>query len=189
VTGRSLLIAAAWLVTLPAAAQETERSPADAALTSETGQGRAERLTDEALGETRGGLSTPLGLDIGFGASVRTYVDGKLALETQLTWTAAGAQAERVFESDAARTLTPGPLGEGLGGQVHVAPGTSVVHDLTENRIASVVLNTAHDRTIRQDTDVRLHLPQLPEIQQRIAAERLSQSLQALSPAASGLGQ
>lgn len=146
-------------------------------------------LGEDALAETRGGLATPLGVDIGFGATVRTYVDGTLALETRLTWSAEGALAERTFESDAVRHLAPTGADRAVGAQVLVAPGTSVVHDLAQNRIASVVLNTASDRTIRQETDVSLHLPQLPDIQQRIAAERLSQSLQALSPSASGIGR
>jgi hypothetical protein len=142
-------------------------------------------LTDEALGAQRGGLATPLGVDIGFGATVRTYVDGGLALETRLTWTADGARSERVFESEAARGgVLPG---QGAATPLTIAPGTSVIHDLTENRIASVVLNTGSDRTIRQDTDISLHLPQLPDLQQRIAAERLTQALEAVSPQAAGL--
>lgn len=144
-------------------------------------------LSDESLEARRGGIATPLGVDIGFGASVRTYVDGALALETQLTWTPEGARAERVFESDAARALTP-ETGGAPGLPVMVAPGTQVIHDLTGNRIASVVLNTGSDRTVRQETDISLHLPQLPDLQQRIAAERLAQSLQAVSTQAAGLG-
>lgn len=145
-------------------------------------------LTDESLAESRGGLATPLGVDIGFGASVRTYVDGALALETRLTWTPEGARSERVFESEAAKALNPQQTGQNGAAPVVVAPGASVIHDLTENRIASVVLNTGSDRVIRQDTDVSLYLPQLPDLQQRIAAERLAQSLQAVSPQAAGLG-
>ncbi|HEY8570970.1 hypothetical protein [Phenylobacterium sp.] len=146
-------------------------------------------LTDRALGEQRGGLATPLGVDIGFGASVRTYVDGSLALETRLTWTADGVQADRVFESEAARSLTASQAGNPTRAPVQVAAGTSVIHDLAANRIASVILNTANDRVIRQETDVTLHLPQLPDLQQRIGSERLGQALQGLSPQAAGRGQ
>lgn len=163
-----LMIAAAWLAASAAWAREP---PAP--------------LTEAALGEARGGLATPWGFEVGLGASVRTYVDGALALETRLTWTEAGAATERVFENDAARSLTSAQA----GGPVTVAPGVRVVHDLAQNRIASVVMNTANDRAIRQDTDLRLHLPQLPDLQQRIATERLAGALQALSPQASGLGK
>lgn len=177
---RALILAAltatAACLTAPALAQEPA-APAP------------EPLTEASLEASRGGLATPLGVDIGFGASVRTYVDGTLALETRLTWTAEGARTERTFESEAARALNP----QGPGGDARrptlVAPGASVIHDLTENRIASVVLNTGSDRVIRQETDVALHLPQLPDLQHRIAAERLAQSLQAIAPQAAGLGQ
>ena len=36
-----------------------------------------------------------------------------------------------------------------------------------------MVLNTGADRTIRQETDVQLYLPQLPDLQQRIVIRRL----------------
>jgi hypothetical protein len=146
-------------------------------------------MDDEALAAHRGGLQTPLGVDIGFGASVRTYVDGSLALETRLTWTAEGVQSVRMFESEAAKALTGGLANGDPGSPVSVAPGTTVIHDLSEGRIASIVLNTANDRHIRQDTDVTLHLPQLPDLQQRVSLERLSQALQALSPDTTGLGR
>jgi len=47
------------------------------------------------------------------------------------------------------------------------------------DRIASLVINTADNRTIRQETDITLVLPQLVDIQQRIAADRLASALQA----------
>jgi hypothetical protein len=187
----SFFAALATLMALPGAAQEAASPPAVAAVTPRAVAGGVHgvALSDVTLGEARGGLATPLGVDIGFGASVRTYVDGALALETRLTWTADGARSNRIFESDAARRLTAEQMGAGERGQVRIAPGTSVVHDLTENRIASVVLNSANDRTIRQDTDVSLHLPHLPDLQQRISTERMTQALQALSPQASGLAK
>ncbi|HEY8617346.1 hypothetical protein [Phenylobacterium sp.] len=174
---RPILAAAAiWLAASVAGAQEATSAAAPEAAGS---------LSEEALADQRGGIATAMGLEIGFGASVRTYVDGSLALETRLTWAPEGARMERVFESDAARSL---PADVASGAPVVVAPGVSVIHDVGANRIASVVLNTGNDRSIRQDTDITLHLPQLPDLQQRIAAERVTQALQALSPQASGLG-
>ena len=151
--------------------------------------GQSVRLDDEALDSARGGLSTPMGFDIGFGATVRTYVDGSLALETRLTWTAEGAVSQRVFESAAATALTPNRSEGGASAPVTVAPGSVVIHDLAANRIASVLMNSGSDRQIRQETDVTLHLPQLPDLQQRLATERLGQALQAVSPQAAGIGR
>ena len=70
-----------------------------------------------------------------------------------------------------------------------MAPGSIVIHDLAAGRIASVLMNTASDRSFRQETDVTFHLPQLPELQQQIATERLGQALQAISPQAAGIGR
>jgi hypothetical protein len=167
---RAILIAAVWLGGQPALAEP------------------APPLDEAALAGQRGGLATPMGIDVGFGASVRTYLDGSLALETRLTWTEQGVQTERVFETDQAKAASAGGRAP-TANPVLIAPGASVLHDLTENRIASVVLNTGNDRTIRQETDVTLTLPQLPDLQQRIASERLGQALQALSPQASGIGK
>lgn len=149
----------------------------------------AQRLDDAALDEARGGLLTPSGFDVGFGASVRTYVDGSLALETRLTLTAEGPVSQRVFESAAATALTQQTPGAAASSPVTVAPGSTVIHDLAAGRIASVLMNTASDRSFRQETDVTFHLPQLPELQQQIATQRLGQALQAISPQAAGIGR
>lgn len=132
-------------------------------------------LDDAELDAARGGLMTPMGFEIGFGASVRTFVDGQLALETRLTWTQQGVNTERVFEAPLAPGVNIG-WGEGLpslnGGD------TRIIHDLTQDRIASLVINTASDRNIRQDTDITLRLPQLPQLQQQMAIDRVSAALQ-----------
>lgn len=140
-----------------------------------------------SLEDHRGGIQTTLGLEIGFGASVKTYVDGSLALETTLTWTPEGVQTQRVFESAQVAALRGSGAAPAADQPVSVAAGTQVIHDLSRDRIASVVLNTANDRVIRQETDLSLHLPQLPDIQHQLALERLGQGLQGLSPAATGL--
>lgn len=127
-------------------------------------------LPDHQLGEARGGVLTPFGYEIGFGATVRTYVDGSLALETRLTWTEGGV----VVEGDPA---VGGPtqamfLPAALGG------GTEIRHDLSADRIASVIINTANDRTLRQQTDVVLVVPQLADLQARALAGRTAEGLQ-----------
>lgn len=125
----------------------------------------------QELDEHRGGLATPVG-EVGFGAAVRTYVDGALALETHLTWTPAGLQTEQVSSA-----LPPGVA---VGFLPSGAPGfpTTIVHDLRGDRIASFVINTGAERAIRQETDVTLHMPHLPQLQQQVAAARLASALQ-----------
>lgn len=138
-------------------------------------------LTDAELDGQRGGLQTPLGFDIGFGASVKTFVDGTLALETRISWTDTGLRSEQVvneLSSIAGAPVRLGALNDGALNSIAAGGGaTTVIHDLTMDRIASLIVNTADNRTIRQETDITLVLPQLIDLQQRIAADRLSSTL------------
>jgi hypothetical protein len=133
-------------------------------------------LSDEEMSDVRGGIMTPLGLEVGFGADVRTYVDGELALETRLVWTDGGVVTER------SGPLSSSALDATTGGWSAVVPGagggqTQILQDLSNGRVLAVVANTASDRTIRQEADITLVLPQLPQLQQQIAAGRLSSAL------------
>ena len=133
-------------------------------------------LSEPELSDMRGGILTPLGVEIGLGAEVRTYIDGQLALQTRLTWTDHGAVTEHVGDLSAV-TATGLPDGwtatiPGMGGE------TQVLHNLTGDRIASVVLNTANGRDIRQDTDIRLIIPQLSELQAQLSADRITANVQ-----------
>ena len=51
--------------------------------------------------------------------------------------------------------------------------GTVVLHDLGDGRIGSVVLNTADNRNIRQETVINLDIPQLQNLQQDYAGQKL----------------
>jgi hypothetical protein len=178
-------------------------------------------LTDDELADQRGGLRTPSGLEIGFAASLRTLIDGRLVLATRLTWTDRGVQIQQVVGSSdvtaspAGVTATaPGQTsgapqvavaaspagvtatapGQASGApQVAVAaspgvftatvPGqtggaTRVLQNLSAGQITNVILNTASNRTIRQDTDITLVVPMLALLQQQVAADRVAASLQ-----------
>lgn len=142
-------------------------------------------LSDAELDTLRGGIQTPLGLDIGFGATVRTFVNGQLALETRLTWTDAGPVTSET-RADLS-SITGGPVFVGrLGEAVASTPGgaTTILHDLADGRIASVIINTADNRTIRQETSITLTLPQLADLQSRIAGAQLSNAIQSAVSAA-----
>ena len=134
-------------------------------------------LSDPELAAQRGGIMTPTGLDIGFAANVRTYVDGQLALETRLTWTDKGPVTETTG-------ALAGATAAGLpSGWSAVLPGltggsTQILQDLSSGRIASVIVNSASNRNIRQDTDITLTLPRLQELQRGFAAGRIASNLQ-----------
>lgn len=133
-------------------------------------------MTNPELAAQRGGVMTPLGIDLGFAADVRTSVDGHLALETRLTWTDHGIETQRTGD-------LAGVAGQSAGRFTAVLPGvgggqTQILQDLTNGRIASVILNSASNRNITQETNIRLTLPQLSQLQQQVAAGRLAATLQ-----------
>lgn len=145
------------------------------AMTASTAAAESVALSDTELDGIRGGIRTPLGLDIGFGANMRTYVDGQLVLETQLTWTDQGPLTQNVSGGG-----VPGPQPGSFSLTLPGATGgaTQIQHDLSDRLIASVILNTASGRTIRQDTNVTLVLPQLADLQRQMATQRTVALLQ-----------
>jgi hypothetical protein len=55
---------------------------------------------------------------------------------------------------------------------------TQVIQDVTANHIVSMVLNTANNQTIRQDTNITIVLPQLVSLQQEFATAQVGLTLQ-----------
>ncbi|WP_312164095.1 hypothetical protein [Phenylobacterium sp.] len=146
-------------------------------------------LTDEELAAERGGLKLPTGLEVGFGASVRTFVDGALVLETRLVWTDQGA-----VQSQSPSAIGPGGQGVTLSGAAESLPGlvvpgdggsTAVLHELNAERIANIVVNTASNRDIRQEVQIDLAIPELTQFQQSALQERAN--IQMLDAANSAL--
>jgi len=130
----------------------------------------AEVVTEEAMGEMRGGFIAIGGLQIGFGATVRTYADGALALVTQLTWTPNGVIAhtttgELSARIDAAVAAQLAGLGvSGLAGADGVAVfgptgATAVIHRVTDGNLQNFVINTQDNVNFRQEVEVELVLP------------------------------
>jgi len=152
-------------------------------------------LADGELDEMRGGFLVAEGIAVGLGAVVRTHVDGRLALETRLTWTPEGPQIERtvgegVVPASAAgahqAALAQGLDLSGLAGQEGVFVtqdgGTAFVHALN-GTFQNIVLNTADGLTVRQETEVALTLPGFDAVQagflRDLAAFRLGEEMRA----------
>jgi hypothetical protein len=130
-------------------------------------------LAESALAQVRGGYFTAEGISFDFGAEVRTFVDDKLALESRLSLGDAGLAATHA----AGAGLSIGADGlltlPGEGG------ATRVLHALGGDQLASVVLNTASNRDIRQDTALTVVVPGLDALQQQISLQRLGAQLSA----------
>lgn len=171
-TGRWLV--AALLLVAPLSAQAAEAA----------WPGETTPLDDVQLDGQRGGLRTPTGVEFGFGAVVRTYVDGALALESQLTWTDQGAvRSLDARAAGAAPASVPGitlPDGAKTWSGV-ILPGdggaTAVLHDLDAGTVNNIILNTANNRNIRQETLVTLNLPSLDQVQKDAIAAQLTMRL------------
>ncbi|MDB6168164.1 MAG: hypothetical protein JWM88_1028 [Verrucomicrobia bacterium] len=142
----------------------------------------AELLTTEELGDIRGGLQTPSGVEFGFGAVVRTYVDGSLALQSRLTWTETGPlqtlEVGMLTPDLAAQAASGGIVLSGAGQlQGLLIPGdggvTAVTHSITGEHIAQMVINNANNRSIRQSTEITISLPAFAQLQQSVALQTM----------------
>lgn len=148
--------------------------------------GRSMDATAMQAGELealRGGLRTPTGVEFGFGAVVRSYVDGALALETQLTWTDQGViQLETARAAGGLSLEAAGvgiPANSGWTGLVLPGDGgsTALLQALDAGLVNNVVLNTANNRDIRQETLITLNLPALDQIQRDAVTARLGMEM------------
>ncbi|WP_114817320.1 hypothetical protein [Brevundimonas bullata] len=141
-------------------------------------------MTDAELADMRGGYLTAGGVVFDFGAIVRTYVDGALALETRLTWTPTGPITEQVTgDLPGWTTLIPGQFGgldltglpAGANGLVLTDENgsTALVHNVLNGQLQNMVLNAANGRDIRQDMQVMLTLPNFEAMQRDYSLDRL----------------
>jgi len=79
-------------------------------------------VSDDELSGMRGGFFTAAGAQFDFGASVQTLVNGKLALQTNLQWTPAGAVTQQL---------------QGLGTQIQAHVASQVADNLAKAGIAT----------------------------------------------------
>lgn len=168
----AIALCAAW----PAAQAQATQDFADAQV-----------LSLDQLDEVRGGLQLPSGAEFGFGAVMSTFVDGSLALQTRLTWTALGP-VETVevgmFTPNLAAAAAAGGItlegGSTVQGLVVGGDGgiTAVVHSVSGEHLGHLVINNANNRDIRQSTDITLDIPGFAQMQQDIAAQNVDLRLQ-----------
>lgn len=146
--------------------------------------GDAEPVLDEDMHDMRGGFISAGGFEIGFGATVKTFVDGQLALETQLTWDQTGAIVESqagvgdsamidLAETAQGQLRIPG-LSEGASVALSDASGvTALIHRVVDGNFQNFIINTASDRDLRQEIDLNITLPAFESAQGGIALDRL----------------
>ncbi len=147
----------------------------------------------EELGDMRGGLRVG-GLNIDVGAVVRSIVDGKLALESHISFATANeiAAAIGVTGGTAGNAATPtgdyvtiqssngaeNPTSNPASFVINDAKGfTQVMHDVTRDRVVSAIVNQADGRAIRQEIDVNITVSNFRELQRATAIQSASQAL------------
>ena len=146
-----------------------------------------ETVSDEELAKLRGGFNWQ-GIDIGLGAEIRTFLNGELVLQTNVSWSATGATTTQLVSgaltaADAAQLqagiLTSGGITMRVGGEsVFLAnQGQTAVLHRTDGAIQNVLINRASNIEARQEIDAVLDLDNFAVFQEGITAERLGNSL------------
>lgn len=137
-------------------------------------------LSTAELASVRGGFTVE-GITFGFGADVRTYVDGKLALQTNLTWTdkgsvttqTAGGVGMPIGKAGDTAGLNLTGLKAASGVVLTDASGaTAIAQRITAGEIQNLVVNTASNRDIRQDIQLNLTIPDLAKMQSNFAMQQ-----------------
>ncbi len=140
-----------------------------------------EVMDAEDLDAHRGGFEIA-GININFGATITTLVNGIPALTTTLTWTDVGTFVEETIGQvgENINTLTPeqqAELGidglENAGGVIiqDEAGVTALVHNVTEGSLQNIIINNATGRDLAQEIDVTLTLPGFQLIQNALVVE------------------
>jgi hypothetical protein len=140
-----------------------------------------EVMTAEDMDAHRGGFEIG-GLNINFGATVTTLVNGIPALVTTLTWTDVGAFVEETVGEVGQNIadMTPEQLTamgldglENAGGVViqDESGVTALVHNITEGSLQNIIINNATGRDLAQQIDVTLTLPGFEMIQDSLIVE------------------
>lgn len=173
----SFAFAAILVVALPAQAREALIAPVNPATLAREAppsfDPAAAPIVDlvtpmgsEELDEVRGGFLVAGELAFEFGAVVRTFKDGALALQTEVNWSQAGPVVTRLTDD----------------AMIGLAGGASQVLQRVENgQLTNILLNTESNRSFRQETDITLTLPGFAATQLNIggtlAAQRLNDDL------------
>ncbi len=136
-------------------------------------------ISEAELAGLRGGFLVADGITLDFAATVRTYLDGVLALQTSLAWTPEGAKTASAL-GEGATTATAETLkaaGVDIGSVVKPQDSlaisdtgaTVLLHRASIDGVQNFVFNNASNQDIRQQVDVTLVLPGFEAIQQDMA--------------------
>lgn len=143
-------------------------------------------LDDELLAEQRGGFSWQ-GMQISFGADIRSFVNDELALRTIISWTPEGSSVER-FVSPSLTAVEAAHIQGGIltSGGIRMRVGdesvflandgqTALVH--STDSVQNILINTASNVSLSQQVDATLDLSGYDGFRDAIASSRMRDAI------------
>lgn len=112
-----------------------------------------EIVADSAMDEMRGGFSVD-GVNFGIGADVRTLVDGVLALQTQVTWSQAGA----AVASQVGEGFRQGADSNSVSTASDASGGIQISHMTMPGNVINLLVNSESNRIIEQRAEYTITL-------------------------------
>lgn len=185
-----------------AGADEAAAAPGDAALASIASAGdeaifaseNVERVSDAELAGQRGGFVYQ-GLDIKFGAEIRSFLGDDMVIQTNFTWNDAVSEIQRTVSTD----LTPAALAQlqtgilngtglnlqGADGSVFLAnQGQTAFIQRTDGALQNIIVNTANNVALRQEVDAHLSIANFGPFRADVLSDRILSSLSAMTGSA-----
>jgi len=148
-----------------------------------------EVVPDEELSEQRGGFIVS-GMQVNFGAEIRTFLNGQLVLQTNVSWVDNQATSSQVASAaltpvDAA-TLRDGMLTTGAvtlkvgDSQVYLANEgqTAIIHP-TDGALQNVLINTASGISTRQEVAANVDLSNYAQFRSEALSARALEQINA----------
>lgn len=156
-------------------------------------------MSEGELQEQRGGFLWE-GLQIGLGAEVRSYLDGRLVMQTNFTLGEGLGERTQWVSSDLAKSTAAAlASAEREQSSIRLTSGGGEVYFANEGRTAFVindaaalsqmVLNTASGTSIRQETDIVLDLKNFGPLEAQLRAATIGEGVAGLGAIIPSLGR
>jgi len=122
-------------------------------------------LTDQEMADARGGFEWG-GMSITFGADMKTYIDGQLALQTLVSWTPTGAATQTTISNQLSQANLAALRAGGLalpatlaGSPVYsTASGQTAIVQGANDALQNILINTASNLNAVQQTNATVTL-------------------------------